>query len=468
MDEGHRIGNSTTALSAAVSRIKSSRRMLLSGGIFLNEYSEMLSYFILFGIPPFNGPEFFVPYFINVERKEKGNTTRIALLQGVRSAMLFLIIKSIYIRRTKQMLFEGEKILDIPQPKHVSVHMKPDAVGKCNFNAINKLCPDRQKPHELQIKSLEAFNGWLMGSASTGKLRRATLGLELYLTFFPKTEQDTMYPSRYIWNRPLKILKEEWNIKMGYGETVWARQLEGAMSAAHWLLPYAKYTSKDDVKPEKEPDKKYKSKVESRAGHAQQRAKFIEVVSEAENWKSTKIEKIVEIVRDRHTKSKGKVLIFCQCLKFLDVVKVTFDKNSLRCAEYNGEMTTNQKQKALEEFRDPNRGAPRIMLVTSDTGEEALNLQEATTIILPTPQWCSIRNEQSIGRGYRIGQKEQMVVYTFYMQESMDVAVMNLNDLKKRKDHNLHESVPVTGLPEGSGEDQKESLEAAEEIRGWS
>ena len=148
-------------------------------------------------------------------------------------------------------------------------------------------------------------------------------------------------------------------------------------------------------------------------------------------WHSTKIDKTLQIARERLESDSGKLIVFCDFLTGLDILENALNDNDLPCLRYDGTMAAADKTFALEAFQsDP---LPRIILVTSSSGSEGLDFTAATTVILLNPSWNPAQELQCIARADRIGHLKPVTVYRLYCRSSIEVRIKEVQSEKLRK-----------------------------------
>ena len=86
-----------------------------------------------------------------------------------------------------------------------------------------------------------------------------------------------------------------------------------------------------------------------------------------------------------------------------------------------GGMSNEQKDKSVEQFRDQTN-----VLLMTEVGAEGRNLQFCNTMINYDLPWNPMRLEQRIGRIHRIGQKQDVFVFNFCIQESIEEYILNI------------------------------------------
>jgi superfamily II DNA or RNA helicase len=116
-----------------------------------------------------------------------------------------------------------------------------------------------------------------------------------------------------------------------------------------------------------------------------------------------------------------KFLIFTQYVKTLDVIKEALGKKNT--AEIQGSIDPIARRREVEKFRDGLR-----FMISTEAGGEGINLQFAHKVINFDIPWNPARLQQRIGRVWRYGQTQDVVVYNFYVEESEDDNVLRILD----------------------------------------
>lgn len=123
--------------------------------------------------------------------------------------------------------------------------------------------------------------------------------------------------------------------------------------------------------------------------------------------------------------AEEKVLIFTQFLQTQEFLKKTLEINGYEVEVFNGVMDQLQKDEAARRFRDKSQ-----ILVATEAGGEGRNFQFAHVMFNYDLPWNPMKVEQRIGRLDRIGQKEDVVIYNFACQGTIEERILEV--LQKR------------------------------------
>lgn len=146
------------------------------------------------------------------------------------------------------------------------------------------------------------------------------------------------------------------------------------------------------------------------------RARAIPVDSKAEKL----VAAVTPILNNDPTE---KVLIFMQFRETQTYLQGLFEREGYQVALFHGEGgdSTYNKRVEFEKFKkDP---AVRIMLST-EVGGEGLNFQFCHVMFNYDLPWNPMRIEQRIGRLDRIGQKRDVHIYNFFLEETLDARIL--------------------------------------------
>jgi len=126
---------------------------------------------------------------------------------------------------------------------------------------------------------------------------------------------------------------------------------------------------------------------------------------------TSKIDTVIEYIDKKKYNGKGK-LIFCHYINEIDEIEKRLVKLGMKnVKKYDGRNSGPETLKKISEPAD-------ALILQIQTGSEGLNLQEHySEIYFVSPHWNPAIEDQAIARCYRIGQKNQVDVYKFGMEQ---------------------------------------------------
>ncbi|XP_036595673.1 DNA excision repair protein ERCC-6-like [Trichosurus vulpecula] len=103
-------------------------------------------------------------------------------------------------------------------------------------------------------------------------------------------------------------------------------------------------------------------------------------------------------------------LVFSQSRKLLDIIEHLLKKENFKTLRIDGTVThLSERQRRIDLFQRSH--CVSVFLLTSQVGGVGLTLTAATRVVIFDPSWNPATDAQAVDRVYRIGQKENVVVY---------------------------------------------------------
>lgn len=124
-------------------------------------------------------------------------------------------------------------------------------------------------------------------------------------------------------------------------------------------------------------------------------------------------------------KSSAKKMVFTNFRRTFDYLATLLASAGVAYAEFHGGMTAAEKDEAIANFR-----AQTDVLLLTEIGAEGRNLQFCQTLINYDLPWNPMRLEQRIGRIHRIGQTQDVFVFNFCIEESIEEYILYILDKK--------------------------------------
>lgn len=136
-----------------------------------------------------------------------------------------------------------------------------------------------------------------------------------------------------------------------------------------------------------------------------------------------RVDRLIALINDllQEESSETKFLIFTEFLPTQALLARVLTHYGYRVAILNGQMTTTERLRAQEDFRQNHQ-----FLVSTDAGGEGLNLQFAHVVVNYDLPWNPMRIEQRIGRVDRIGQKHVVRAFNFAIKDTVEYRVQEV------------------------------------------
>jgi SNF2 family DNA or RNA helicase len=136
----------------------------------------------------------------------------------------------------------------------------------------------------------------------------------------------------------------------------------------------------------------------------------------------SKMKKLVEIVEKiKQENSKDQILIYTRHPSTLKYIVENLMHMNLKIVEFLGGLEREERTRRVNEFR---QGAD--ILISTDTGAEGLNFQFCRNLINYDLPWNPMAVEQRIGRLDRIGQKNDINIYSLATKDTLEEHVVDL------------------------------------------
>lgn len=159
----------------------------------------------------------------------------------------------------------------------------------------------------------------------------------------------------------------------------------------------------------------------------------------------SKLQAVIDLV-DEYLKKGKKVIIFTEYRDTLEYIKSALEKLEDKYGKGFFETISGGDKDRFDEVKDKFEGDKCNLLIATDVASEGLNLQVASIVINYEAPWSPIKLEQRMGRVWRLGQKEDVNIYTAFMATAADRDIMqNLYGKLLAMKYALDEVKPLLG-----------------------
>lgn len=139
-----------------------------------------------------------------------------------------------------------------------------------------------------------------------------------------------------------------------------------------------------------------------------------------------KAEQLAEILRILSAQEKDvKIIIFTEFVMTQSFIKSMAETRGFSTAIINGQMSIEERNVALRQFR-----REKNILISTDAGGEGINMQFSHIVINYDLPWNPMKIEQRIGRADRIGQKSDVEVFNFILDDTIENRVRTVLEEK--------------------------------------
>lgn len=132
------------------------------------------------------------------------------------------------------------------------------------------------------------------------------------------------------------------------------------------------------------------------------------------SWSSAKLDRAMKLVRDA---GDSQVLVFGWHKALTEEFQRRCLAAGISCGLVNGNVPKPKRAEAIDLFK---RGGHTVLVATIKTLSTAVNLQNASVVVMLEESYDPIDNEQAIGRVHRKGQKAHVSVHYLRIADSVD------------------------------------------------
>ena len=140
--------------------------------------------------------------------------------------------------------------------------------------------------------------------------------------------------------------------------------------------------------------------------------------------RSTKIDAII----DRVLRLAGsRVIVFTYFKVLTHIISRRLTEEDVSFDIIDGDVSLSSRDKIIERFKR----VQSVLIISLDCGTLGLNLQCASSIIIACPWWNPATEDQAISRCYRMGQLEEVKVWTPIVTNTIDERMLQLQERKR-------------------------------------
>ncbi|XP_065088172.1 transcriptional regulator ATRX-like [Ochlerotatus camptorhynchus] len=404
-DEGHQIKNKKSAISGAVSQIKTKRRIVLTGTPIQNNLKE---YYCMVN--------FIKPSFLGSDREFSnlyGNPIKNGQHKDSDSRAIKIMKQRSYVLHNKLSRFVQRREAGV---------LKEFLPEKFEYVLFVPLTPVQEKMYEVFLQMNEY-------TTSTGEAGEAAKGKKFKLL--------ADYTSlRKIWTHP-KVLEKAWETAVQ----------EKSKRDARFRLTST--PDSDDDRPDDYND------ISSGALSVTNDwwRKHLEANDLESLYPSGKLRIMFEILKQCHERGE-KCLIFSAFVAVLNVVEHFMNKIHNRQNEtmadvygystfkgpwepgkdyyrLDGKTQKNIRHRMITSFNDPSNKRTKCFLISAKAGGQGINLIGANRVIILDTSWNPSNDQQNIFRIFRLGQKRKCFVYRLLAMGTMEEKVYSRSVTKQ-------------------------------------
>lgn len=148
---------------------------------------------------------------------------------------------------------------------------------------------------------------------------------------------------------------------------------------------------------------------------------------------STKMKELLKLLHTDMAEGH-RAVVFSQWTSFLELIERALDTARIQHRRFDGSLSLEERAQRVAWLSEPavtGNGA-RVLLAGLKSGGTGLNLVAASRLYLLDLWWNPAVEEQAIQRVHRIGQKQEVHIYKFVVEDTIDCDLLQLHRAKER------------------------------------
>ncbi len=142
---------------------------------------------------------------------------------------------------------------------------------------------------------------------------------------------------------------------------------------------------------------------------------------------SSKMKGCMELVHSLENSHK-KILLFSSFTSVLELLEEQCQREHISYYLLDGSISKQKRKQMIDAFQKDNT---TLFLISLKAGGSGINLTSAQAVIHFDPWWNMSAKNQATDRAYRIGQKQNVQVFSLIMKNSIEEKIMDLQSQKK-------------------------------------
>ncbi|KAI0178369.1 SNF2 superfamily RAD5 protein [Pestalotiopsis sp. NC0098] len=148
------------------------------------------------------------------------------------------------------------------------------------------------------------------------------------------------------------------------------------------------------------------------------------------NESSSKVVALLKHLRElRKEHPCMKSVVFSQFTSFMTLMEPALARANMKFLRLDGTMSQKARASVIEEFRNSDKFT--VFLISLKSGGVGLNLTQAKRVFMMDPWWSFAVEAQAIDRVHRMGQDDEVKVYRFITENSVEERMLRIQDRKK-------------------------------------
>ncbi|KLU92099.1 hypothetical protein MAPG_11046 [Magnaporthiopsis poae ATCC 64411] len=128
--------------------------------------------------------------------------------------------------------------------------------------------------------------------------------------------------------------------------------------------------------------------------------------------------------------AEKKSVVFSSWTMTLDLLQAGLERAGIRYERFDGKVAQRHRDGVIKKFRKDT--GVKVLLLTLSCGAAGLTLTEASMAFLMEPHWNPTVEEQALARIHRLGQKSEVTTVRFFVKDTFEERVLELQQSKKK------------------------------------
>ncbi|CAL9736807.1 DNA repair protein Rad5p [Monosporozyma servazzii] len=464
IDEGHTIRNRSTITSKSVMDLSSKCKWILTGTPIINRLDDLFSMVKFLKLEPWCNVSYWKTFVSNpFESKDFKQAFDV-----VNS-----IMQPVLLRRTKQMKnSDGEPLVELPPKEIIIKRLKLNKTQKAVYKYFLDIAENSVKIGLARGDLLKKYSTILVHIL---RLRQICCDVELLGTLDDNDEDIPRNSQMFASNTEIKRLIE--NTQNTTDEEFDEKEMTAIISSLKQKYPNLDSLKKQEcsicttedinidkmlltecghtfcenclseyIDYQKNKDKDAEIKCPLCRSSITRNKLFAPSFLESKDTvvithykdvaKSAKLAALVENLRQLQDSSSGEqVIVFSQFSSFLDILErdlgEAFGKDKAEIYKFDGRLSLKERSTVLKEFQEKDFSKQKILLLSLKAGGVGLNLTCASYAYMMDPWWSPSMEDQAIDRIHRIGQTNNVKVFRFIIEGSIEEKMLRIQERKR-------------------------------------
>lgn len=395
-DEAHMLKNLKTSRCQNLIKIKSKRRILLTGTPLQNNLVELMSLLV------FTMPRLFMPKIAHVEamfssasRQEGGKTT----FESNRIEQAKKIMKPFILRRLKK-----DVLKNLPQKSENTI-----------------MCPMSESQEELYVKMVESFAREINNKHGEIFEDDDSFSREESTTENVSKGAGMLMRMRKVANHPLLILN------------LYTTDMLRKMSKLMLQEPTHRNADPQLIYE----DMTYMNDFELHKLCTLHKSISAYKLSDEKILNSGKFRQLDELL-EKTKRSKERCLLFSQFVMLLDIIEEYLMIRGYKFIRLDGSTKVGERIDLIDHFNHDDEVF--VFILSTKAGGLGINLTAANVVVIHDIDFNPYNDQQAMDRSHRVGQCKEVSVYKLISRNTVEEGMLSIANEKLKLGHNMTES----------------------------